>query len=187
MNLKETAFTVIKEYQSVFERLDLDMVDNFVKLISEHDRIFFIGVGREGMMTRAFAMRLMHMGKEIHWIWDDTTPSINKGDLLIATIGGGNIGHIRYVCEKAKSNGATVAVMTGSPSGEAVKAVADFVLFIPACVYLGTDDVVPSIQPMGNLFEQCLLITCDLIVMKIVDETPGLTFEKMEKRHRNVE
>lgn len=187
MNLKETAKKVVAEYQAVFERLDGEMIDDFVQLINDHNRIFFIGVGREGMMTRAFAMRLMHMGKEIHWIWDDTTPSINKGDLLVATIGGGNIGHIRYVCEKAKQSGATIAVMTGSPSGEAVKAVADFVLFIPACVYRGTDDVVPSIQPMGNLFEQCLLITCDLIVMKIVDENADISFERMEKRHRNVE
>lgn len=42
------------------------------------------------MMTRAFAMRLMHMGKEVHWIWDDTTPHIGKGDLLIATLGDGS-------------------------------------------------------------------------------------------------
>lgn len=187
MNIKETVQSIVVEYQKVFERLDDGMIDDFVQLINNHNKIFFIGVGREGMMTRAFAMRLMHMGKEIHWIWDDTTPSINKGDLLVATIGGGDIGHIRYVCEKAKQSGATIAVMTGSPSGEAVKAVADFVLFIPACVYRGTDDVVPSIQPMGNLFEQCLLITCDLIIMKLVDESPDISFEKMEKRHRNVE
>jgi 6-phospho-3-hexuloisomerase len=187
MDIKETAKSVIGEYQAVFEKIDSGMIDEFVKLVQSHNRIFFIGVGREGMMTRAFAMRLMHMGKEIHWIWDDTTPSINEGDLLVATIGGGNIGHIRYVCERAKANGAVVAVMTGSPSGKAVKEVADHVLFIPAAVYLGKDEVVPSIQPMGNLFEQCLLITCDLMVMKIVSETPELSFEKMEKRHRNVE
>jgi 6-phospho-3-hexuloisomerase len=187
MNINEAAKAVMKEHQAVFERLDPLMVEDFVRLIRSHNRIFFIGVGREGMMTRAFAMRLMHMGKEIHWIWDDTTPAINKGDLLVATIGGGNIGHIRYVCERAKAAGADIAVMTGSPSGEAVRAVADFVFFIPACVYLGTDDVVPSVQPMGNLFEQCLLIVCDLIVMKLVDEDPELSFEKMSARHRNVE
>lgn len=187
MNIKETANTVFAEYKAVMDRLDDNTVNSFVQLIQDHDRIFFIGVGREGMMTRAFAMRLMHMGKEIHWIWDDTTPSINQGDLVVATIGGGNIGHIRYVCERAKENGAKIAVMSGSPSGEDVKAVADFVMFIPACVYRGTDDVVPSIQPMGNLFEQCLLILCDLIIMKLVDESPEISFEKMEKRHRNVE
>lgn len=146
-----------------------------------------IGVGREGMATRAFAMRLMHMGKEIHWIWDDTTPSIGEGDLLIATLGDGRIGHINYICERAKEAGAMIYVVTGSPSGDTAKNVADKVFFVPAAVYRGTDDVVPSFQPMGNLFEQCLLILFDIIIMTIVDETPGLTFEKMSKNHRNVE
>ena len=27
------------------------------------------GAGREGLSTREFAMRLMHLGKESHWIW----------------------------------------------------------------------------------------------------------------------
>lgn len=186
MDIRETGKTILKEYEAVFDRLDMEMVDSFISLIKKHRRIFFIGVGREGMMTRAFAMRLMHMGIDAHWIWDDTTPAIGAGDLLIATNGGGEIGHIKYVCERAKENGAEIAVMTGSPSGSGVK-LADFVLFIPACVYLGKDEVVPSVQPMGNLFEQCLLIVCDLIIMKIVDEDSELTFEKMSHNHRNVE
>jgi len=186
-DIKETAKIILNEYRQVFERLDGQMAERFTKLVRGHQRIFLIGVGREGMMTRAFAMRLMHMGKEIHWVWDDTTPSINKGDLLVAAIGGGSIGHINYVCEKTKEHGATVAVITGSPGNEAVKRLADVVLFIPAAVYRGTDEVVPSIQPMGNLFEQCLLITLDMIVMKLVDENGDISFEKMEKRHRNVE
>jgi 6-phospho-3-hexuloisomerase len=186
MNIKETGKKVLAEYQAVFDRLDPEAVDRFAALIRRHKRIFFIGVGREGMMTRAFAMRVMHMGKEAYWIWDDTTPSIGAGDLLVATNGCGNIGHIKYVCERAKNNGAAIAVITGSPSGEACR-LADFVMFIPASVYLGKDEVVPSAQPMGNLFEQCLLIIGDMIIMKIVDEDPDLSFEKMEKRHRNIE
>ena len=83
--------------------------------------------------------------------------------------------------------GAMIYVVTGSPSGDTAKNVADKVFFVPAAVYRGTDDVVPSFQPMGNLFEQCLLILFDIIIMTIVDETPGLTFEKMSKNHRNVE
>ena len=43
------------------------------------------------------------------------------------------------------------------------------------------NDVVPSFQPMGNLFEQCLLITFDMIVMTLVDETPDLSFEKCQR------
>lgn len=187
MEFKEMYEKILDEYRQVFEKVDQKGMREFIDEVKKHDRIFLIGVGREGMATRAFAMRLMHMGKEIHWIWDDTTPAIREGDLLIATLGDGCIGHINYICERAKEAGAMLYVVTGSSSGKTAKSLADKVFFVPAAVYRGTDDVVPSFQPMGNLFEQCLLILFDIIIMTIVDETPGLSFEKMSSRHRNVE
>ena len=187
MDYKETYKKILNEYEQVFQKLDESNMRDFIEEIKAHDTIFLIGVGREGMATRAFAMRLMHMGKEVHWIWDDTTPAIQEGDLLIATLGDGRIGHINYICERAKEVGAFLYVVTGSPSGETAKNLADKVFFVPAAVYRGTDDVVASFQPMGNLFEQCLLILFDIIIMTLVDETPGLSFEKMSNRHRNVE
>lgn len=186
MDYRETYQKILEEYREVFERLDQKNMRDFIDEVKNHDRIFLIGVGREGMATKAFAMRLMHMGKDVHWIWDDTTPSIKPGDLLIATLGDGKIGHIDYVCRRAKEAGAFIYVVTGSPSGETAKTVADKVFFVPAAVYRGTDDVVPSFQPMGNLFEQCLLILFDIIIMTMVDEMPGLSFEKMSANHRNI-
>ncbi|MEJ8788338.1 SIS domain-containing protein [Dorea sp. ICN-14282] len=187
MEYQEIYRKIQEEHRQVFEKMDQENMREFMDEIKKHPRIFFIGVGREGMTTKAFAMRLMHMGKEIHWIWDDTTPAIKEGDLLVATLGDGRIGHIDYVCRRAKEAGAMIYVVTGSPSGETAKNVADKVFFVPASVYRGTDEVVPSFQPMGNLFEQCLLLMFDIIVMLIVDETPGLTFEGMAENHRNIE
>ena len=178
---------ILEEHRKVYEKLDQEGLRRFIDTVKAHERIFLIGVGRKGMATRAFAMRLMHMGKEIHWIWDDTTPSIQKGDLVIATLGDGQIGHINYICERAKEAGGFIYVVTGSPSGRTAREVADAVFFVPAAVYRGTDEVIPSSQPMGNLFEQCLLIVFDMIVMTIVEEVPELSFEKMANRHRNVE
>ncbi|MFA9464554.1 MAG: 6-phospho-3-hexuloisomerase [Velocimicrobium sp.] len=179
--------TILSEYEQVFQTINQDSIREFIDVIKTHNRIFLIGVGREGMATRAFAMRLMHMGKEVHWIWDDTTPSIQAGDLVVATLGDGEIGHINYICERAKAAGGMIYVITGSPSGKTAKYLADHVLFIPAAVYRGTDEVVASIQPMGNLFEQCLFILMDIIVMMIVEETKDLSFDKMAERHRNIE
>lgn len=187
MEFQEYGKKMLGEYQQVFETLDQENLRRFIDTVKAYQRVFCIGVGREGMMTRAFAMRLMHMGKEVHWIWDDTTPHIGEGDLLIATLGDGQIGHIDYVCRRAKEAGAFICVVTGSPSGRTAAELADQVFFIPATVYRGTDPVVPSFQPMGNLFEQMLLIIFDIVVMMIVDETPGLSFEKMSHRHRNIE
>ncbi len=187
MKYKDLYETILSEHRNVFEKLDVSVLNKFIETVKNHSRIFIIGVGREGMATRAFAMRLMHMNKEVHWIWDDTTPNIHEGDLLIATSGDGGIGHIDYICRRAKEAGALIYIVTGSPSGKTAKTVADEVFFIPAAVYRGTDDVVPSSQPMGNLFEQCLLIIFDIIIMLIVEQSDDMSFEKMSGRHRNVE
>ena len=77
-----------------------------MELIIKAGRIFVMGVGREGIAARAFAMRLMHLGKEVHWIWDDTTPGMHEGDLFIAVNGSGEIGHIAYTVKEAAKTGA---------------------------------------------------------------------------------
>lgn len=187
MDFENMYRTILHEHQKVYEKIDRASLFEFIHTIQKYNRIFLIGVGREGLAARALAMRLMHMGKEIYWIWDDTTPAIHQGDLLIAVMGCGKIGHIRYVCERAKEAGAFLYVVTGALSCLLDEKLADRIFFLPASVYRGTDDVVPSFQPMGNLFEQTLLITFDMIVMLLVEKTEALTYEKMEARHRNVE
>ena len=97
MNYREQAKIILEEHRQVFERLDTEQIQAFVDAIKAARRIILIGVGREGLSTRAFTMRLMHLGLDSHWIWDETTPSIGEGDLLIATSGCGEIGHIDYV------------------------------------------------------------------------------------------
>ena len=144
-----------------------------------------VGAGREGLSAKAFAMRLTHLGKPTHWIWDDTTPGIAKGDLVILVSGGGSIGHIDYVFDRAAEAGAEIVVVTGDPGGVTPRK-AKQVLFLPAAVYKGNAEVVPSTQPMGNLFEQALFILFDQIAVALA-ERMGISKAAMEARHRNVE
>ena len=82
--------------------------------------------------------------------------------------------------------GATIAVVTGDPR-QKTPALADCVLFVPAAVFNGTDPrAVPSIQPMGNLFEQHIFLLFDMIIMMLEEELQ-LDHQAMESRHRNVE
>ena len=190
MNLQERyhqlADTILQEHRAAFDAQDLQQVRDLMDCIKAANRIFVMGVGREGISSRAFAMRLMHLGKEVHWIWDDTTPGMGKDDLFIATNGSGQIGHIHYVVEQAKKTGATIAVVTGDPR-QKTPALADCVLFVPAAVFNGTDPrAVPSIQPMGNLFEQHIFLLFDMIIMMLEEELQ-LDHQAMESRHRNVE
>lgn len=185
MNFDLLSNTILTELGEVFKRVDYNDVENLMKMINDSNRIFLMGVGREGLATRGFAMRLMHYGKEVHWCWDDTTPAVEKDDLFIFTSGSGEIGHIHYVVNEIKQTGAKIALVTGVPDRKTAE-LADFVLWVPASVYKGKDNVVPSIQPMGNLFEQSLFILFDMIIMSIVDSSET-SFKEMSNRHRNFE
>ncbi|HVO03401.1 MAG TPA: SIS domain-containing protein [Candidatus Cybelea sp.] len=183
--IRDSFASAIAELGRVAERIDERAVDAFMAAIERAPRVFLIGAGREGLATRAFAMRLTHLGKPTHWIWDDTTPGIAKGDLLIVTSGGGSIGHIDYVFDRAAEAGAEIAVVTGDPSGVTPRK-AKAVLFLPAAVYKGKAEVVASTQPMGNLFEQALFILFDQIAIALAARM-GVSKAEMEARHRNVE
>lgn len=177
---------MLKEHEAVFAAQPQEEIDTALDLFEQSDRIFVIGAGREGIAARGFSMRLMHLGKEVHWLWDDTTPGMGVGDLFIAVNGSGKIGHIDYLLDEAGKRGTTRLVITGAPA-ERTPREAEYTLFVPAAVYKGTDArCISSAQPMGNLFEQHLFLLFDLMIMMLMDRM-RLSPEKMELRHRNVE
>ena len=49
MDYKETYEKILEEYRQVFERVDQQNMREFIDEVKAHDRIFLIGVGREGM------------------------------------------------------------------------------------------------------------------------------------------
>ena len=177
---------MLREHESVFAAQDQTQLAAALVEIAAAGRIFVVGAGREGIAARAFAMRLMHLGKEVHWLWDDTTPGMKSGDLFLAVNGSGCIGHIDYLLDRAKETGARRLIITGSPE-ERTPSEADACLFVPAMVYKGRDPrTVASAQPMGNLFEQHLFLLFDILAM-LLTERLHETHETMEARHRNIE
>lgn len=182
---QELTSPVLDELREVFNRIDKGEMESFVKLIMKTKRTFVVGVGREGLSSRTFAMRLIHLGKTVHWIWDDTTPSIGRGDLLIANCGKGNIATVYHVAQKAKQAGGSVATITANPEGKIAK-ISLVVVHLPAEVWGDGIDVISSVQPIGCLFEQSLLVWGDMIVLNLMEKM-GVSAENMSKRHRNVD
>lgn len=176
---------IMSELTSVFNRMDDDTIRPLLETIKKSERIFLLGGGREGLATRSFAMRLMHLGKTAFWIWDDTTPAIMEGDLLICACGSADVGHENHIVRMAKENGGKIALLTASANGYLTQ-LADIITLVPAHAYRATGDFVKSDQLMGNLFEQTLFILYDLLVM-ILREELNISREEMVARHRNVE
>lgn len=181
----QLATVVNDELGAVLERMDEAQVQAFIDELKDANRIFVAGVGREGLAARGFAMRLMHMGFPTYWAWDDTTPGVQPGDVFLMINGSGEIGHLQYMARKAvEAGGKLVQVSAVPPKPDLLQP--ERALVVPAAVYLGEGDLVESVQPMGNLFEQSLFVTFDIIVQMMMSqlETDG---EEMEKRHRNFE
>lgn len=186
---KELSDTAIGELSQVLGKMCEEDVRPLLETIKKSERVFLLGAGREGLSTREFAMRLMHLGKESHWVWEDTTPAIREGDLFICACGSADVSHENIICDNAKKAGAKLVLVTSSSEGHLLE-IADEVIRMPAmaykAVYHSQEEYVPTAQMMGNQFEQALLVFFDVVVMMLKEEL-YMTDQEMEKRHRNVE
>lgn len=152
----------------------------------EAGRIVVYGVGREGLMMRALAMRLFHLGLDVHVVGDMTTPPIGSGDLLLVSAGPGAFSTVMGLIGVARGAGARVACVTSQPDGDAPLA-SDRVLVIPAQTM--ADDrasATPSVLPMGSLFEGAQFLVFEMLVLDLRARM-GLTADDMRARHTNLE
>jgi 6-phospho-3-hexuloisomerase len=147
--------------------------------VRDAKRVFVSGMGRSGLMVRAFAMRLMQLGVTVFVVGDTTTPSIAKGDLLVVGSRYGRSGSLSHYVDIARREGARVAVVTMGPDSPLAKS-ADIVATIPVA---GGG---PSQQPLGTLFEQSLLVYLDAVVL-LLKRLLHKTERAMRKRHTNLE
>lgn len=150
------------------------------------DRVFVGGVGRSGLAMRAFAMRLMHLGKPVHVVGDVTTPAITAKDLLILGSGSGSTSSLLLAANKARKLGCRIVLITADPDS-VIALVAETVVRIdaPTPKAESTSGNV-STQPMGSLFEQSLFILLDAFIMAMMPRL-GETEETMFKKHANME
>ncbi|MBC7288297.1 MAG: 6-phospho-3-hexuloisomerase [Armatimonadetes bacterium] len=175
---------VAAEISRVVEKLDQGEVEQLVDAVLDAARVFAYGAGRSGLVIRAFAMRLGHLGLNAWVVGDTTTPAIGPGDLLIAASGSGRTRTTLAIVEAARERGARTACITAHPDSPIAQG-CDLVVTIPAPV-TKVDRDRPSVQPPGSLFEQCLLVLCDGMVMRLMRRL-GTTEEEMRARHTKLE
>lgn len=165
--------------------LDAKEAEALVALVHEADKVFVAGAGRSGLMGRAFAMRLMHAGKEVYVVGETVTPGIGEGDVLVLGSGSGETRSLVAVAEKAKSAGAKVAAVTLAPESMLGR-LADLAVKLPGAPKSRSDEGSPTIQPMASLFEQTLLLFYDSVILRLMELT-GQTSSRMFGKHANLE
>lgn len=148
-------------------------------------RIVLHGAGREGLMMRALAMRLYHLGLDAHVLGEMSCPPIGPGDLLLPSSGPRQSPTALALVGMGHEAGARTACVTAQPAAP-VPAACDIVLTIPAQTM--ADDCGPdtSVLPMGSLFEGAQFLMFELLVLDLRGRL-AVTPEAMRANHTNVE
>ncbi|WP_246731419.1 SIS domain-containing protein [Methylocapsa sp. S129] len=184
-SLGALATRALGDLAKVFARLAPGAEDALVDAIVAAKRIAIYGAGREGLQMDGFAMRLFHLGLDVHVVGDMTVPPLGPGDLLLVSSGPGasNIGDALIAV--AREAGAKTAVVTAQPGGRTPLR-ADIVFTIPAQTMADDRGGEVSVLPMGSLFETAQMVLFEIIVLTL-RERLGESVESMRMRHTNVE
>jgi 6-phospho-3-hexuloisomerase len=177
--MKRTLDRILTELRDIASRTREADIERLADAILEADRVYVTGMGRSGLMARAFAMRLMHLGLSVFVVGETTTPSIEEGDLLLCCTRYGRSGSLLHYIEKAHDAKAVAAVITMDAASPMAKK-AEVIVPIP----VGKEEA--SRQPLGTLFEQTLLLTLDALVIVLMVKR-GFTEAEMARLHTNLE
>ncbi|MBP1046043.1 6-phospho-3-hexuloisomerase [Enterococcus sp. BWM-S5] len=174
---------ILDEIQEVISQVEEEQLVTVIQSIQKNKRIFILGEGRSGLQGKGFAMRLMHLGYQVYVIGETITPSIQSGDLLIASSGSGTTGNIVQLVENAQRKGIEIIGITSEPASPLAQS-AENLLIIPGATKTGSG--IQSIQLLSSLFDQTLHITLDYVCL-MISKRDHVSNEDAKKQHSNME
>jgi len=192
--LRDAAKTITQHVNKVIEELNTEEVENLIQAILNSERVFLYGAGRSGLVAKAFAMRLMHLGINVYVVGEIVTPAIGNKDLMITISGSGETTSIVTAGKIAKGAGAKLAVITSYPNSTLGR-MADIVVVVKGRTKLEgeKDFFVRQIKgdhyplaPLGTLFEIATLIFLDSLIVELMVRL-GKKEEDLRKRHTQLE
>jgi len=157
---------ILDEVTGVLERLDPGQADAVADRLDAARHVVVTGEGRSGFMARAFAMRLMHLGLDVHVVGETTTPALRAGDTVVAVSGSGTTAATVRVAEQAVSVGAEVLAVTTDPQSPLAQR-ADLVATIPAATKHRRAGEAATIQPLSSLFDQVTHLVLDAVCLRL--------------------
>jgi len=179
--------TILAENVHVVDQLrdaSVQTLDAAAERLQRAERIFVLGAGRSGLALRMTAMRLMHLGLDVHVVGEVTAPAIADGDVLLMASGSGTTGAIVRAAETASALGVGIIALT-TDSDSPLARLAEVTVVIPAAAKQDHGGPL-SVQYSGGLFEQSVLFVGDAL-FHTMWKASGATAEELWPRHANLE
>lgn len=175
--LKQLEKFILGNISSALDSVTQEEMDWCIDHILSAKKVFLYGVGRSGLVGKAFAMRLVQMGLQAFFIGETVSPVVTKEDLAIIISNTGETISAIQTANILRRVGAEVIVVSGDRTSNLARA-GNMVIHID----------VPSTNkrkhyaPLGTLFEDASLIFFDLIVPLLMARL-NETEESLRRRH----
>jgi len=194
----EASEEILKGISEAIRGLDPSQVERMLEALlnirAEEKKALVVGAGRSGLVGKALAMRLMHLGLNVYVMGESITPAIGDGDLVIVISGSGSGALSTTSANMAKRLGALVLAVTSYPDS-ALGRTADFVVVVPGREVIAREEEYHSRQllgeyaslaPMGTLFEDSCTVFLDSIIAELMTRLE-VSEEAMKGRHSTIE
>lgn len=195
-SVQEMMRIMASKIHSTADLLSDEEIQHFLREILTTQRIYVLGAGRSGLVAKAFAMRLMHLGLHSYVVGETITPSMKAGDVLVAFSGSGETNTVAELAETSKKIGGRLCLVTAKKNSR-IGRIADCVVVIESHRDEVKDESAEfeirqmtgehkSFAPLGTLFETAAMVFADAIVSALMEIT-HCDIEDLRDRHANIE
>jgi len=189
---------LIKSISAALRGLDIEEVKTLLESLMDTrtrgKKVLVVGAGRSGLVGKAFAMRLMHLGFQVYVLGETINPNVGDGDMVIVISGSGKTTVPLAAAQMAKSLNAKVVAITSQEESPLAQT-ADLVVDIPGREDIASEDEYhirqlkgqhESLAPMGTMFEDTTMIFLDSIIAELMNRL-GLSVDSMRLHHATIE
>jgi 6-phospho-3-hexuloisomerase len=194
--VQEMMRLMASKIRAIANTISDDDTEKFIRELLNAKRIYVIGAGRSGLVAKAFAMRLMHLGLNAYVVGETITPALNKGDAMVIFSGSGRTKTVADLAETAKEIGGKICLITSNADSR-IGRIADCMVIIEHHRDDVDDDALEfeirqmmgdhkSFAPLGTLFETVSMIFADAVISRMMEITKTDEMA-LKNRHTNIE
>ena len=175
--MRENLGKILESCMSAVSSVDEASKNRLLDLIFSCRRIFIYGSGRSGLVGQLFAVRLVQLGFDVHFVGEMTTPIIVREDLVILLSNTGKTSSVVQTAKIARRLGSEVVSLTAEPKSELAKSSGTVISF-----RIEPDSESKETMPLGSAFEDSAHLFFECLVCEIM-ERGNITEEDMRGRH----
>jgi len=157
----------------------LEAINQMVEGILGAKKIFLYGVGRSGLVARAFAIRLVQLGLDVFFIGESNTPMVEADSIVIILSNTGQTMSAVQTANITRRIGAKVIAINSNPHSKLASAASDNIII---ATNVPEDEMKLKYAPLGTVFEDASNLLLDAIITILMTRL-NETDQTMRKRH----